>query len=138
MTAAKKFTEFTHIKSELLGGKVKLVNCDDILDERGSLTPIHFQDLGFDAHRMAIIQSFNGASRGGHAHKEGSQLLVCTSGSVTVELRHAGQQATVLLKPGDNALLISAPVWARQTYHGASPSLVLVSDVPFHPENYLD
>ena len=122
----------------LLGGKARVLACRGIADERGTLVPLHFEPLGFQARRMALISAPDGGIRGGHAHREGTQLLLCVSGSVDVTLHHQGDRARVTLEPGVNVLLIEAPVWAEQAYHGDSPRLLMLSDVDFSPDLYTD
>lgn len=122
---------------QILGGRALIISTESIKDERGSLTPLHFENLGFRAQRIAIINSKDGMTRGGHAHATGSQVLVCVSGSVEVEMRYEGSSDHVVLHPGVNALLIHSQVWARQTYRGDAPCLILMSDGAFSLDNYV-
>lgn len=124
-------------QKKLLDGKALVLSGERLADDRGSLFPLYLEEFGFRAIRLAVIHSGDGIKRGGHAHNKGSQLLVCVAGSVEVELRHKQEVERVLLKPGVNALLIHSPVWARQTYLGDSPCLVLMSDVEFNTDDYL-
>ena len=58
---------------------------------------------------FAVGQVPPGTTRGRHAHRNGSQLLMCLSGRVRVELRWDGQSADVVLVPS-RLLLIKAGV----------------------------
>src|SRR3546814_3738939 len=78
-----------------------------------------------------------GTSRGGHAHARGQQLLVCLSGEVIVELRFRGEIEQVRLARPNNALLVDAGVWARQTYLDDAVLLVLASE-PYDADSYQD
>ena len=124
--------------ADYFGGMARVMPCQAVVDERGSLTPVNFEALGFQARRLALISAHDGCRRGGHAHRQGAQLLVCVSGVVDVEMRHLGEQAMVQLRPGVNALYIASPVWACQTYRGAQPGLLVLSDFDFDPDGYCD
>lgn len=52
-------------------------------DRRGNLLPINFSQLRFTPKRIFIIDSENGM-RGGHAHKENEQILVCLNGTIKI------------------------------------------------------
>ena len=106
-------------------------------DQRGTLSAFEFARLGFMPVRSFIIAAPDGTERGGHGHRTGRQLLVCTSGRVELELSYAGETIHLTLDGPDRAVLISAPVWARQTYRGDRPVLMVLSDVPFADDVYL-
>jgi dTDP-4-dehydrorhamnose 3,5-epimerase-like enzyme len=127
---SKRFESF-------LGGKVLLIEIDAVEDARGTLSPFNFTEISFAPKQVAIINSFDGVSRGEHAHKSGKQALICVSGAVTLDLKHGSDEAQVRLEAGRNAAVIESPVWCRQIYHGKSPSLMVFSDVLYDPDNYV-
>lgn len=110
---------------------------EGVADRRGTLVPIEFATLDFAPARAFLVNANDGATRGGHAHRSGVQLLVRVSGRVDVTLRLGEDLAEVSLDEHGNALLIEAPVWSRQTYRGSAPAILVLSDSPFDPDDYL-
>ncbi|MBX9747596.1 MAG: FdtA/QdtA family cupin domain-containing protein [Hyphomonadaceae bacterium] len=108
------------------------------VDARGALTPFEFTALPFTPVRAFVVSGAPGASRGGHAHVRGQQLLVCLSGEVEVEAAFEGAAISLMLDAQANAVLIRSPVWSRQIYRGEGAQLLVFSDVPFDPESYID
>ncbi len=102
--------------NELLGGLVRVLTVDRFRDHRGVLTPLSFGDIGFSVERAFVVNAPRGAVRGGHAHRRVRQLLFRASGSIDVEVSHAGLQARITLDEDRPALLLEPGVWARQTY----------------------
>lgn len=118
-------------------GKARLYRLHGIADARGELVPLDFGALPFTPCRAFLVQAVPpGQARGGHAHARGQQLLVCVAGRVEVELRHGGRSERVELRPGTDALLLEAGVWARQAYGDGGALLVLASD-PYDPDSYV-
>ena len=119
------------------GNRVRRFRYSTFANETGSLIPFELSSLPFPISRVFIVQAVDGAVRGGHAHDSGRQLLVCLSGKIEVELRLRGIVGQVILDPVDNAVLIEAPVWARQRYYGSAPSIIVFCDRPYDPEAYI-
>ncbi|NND67013.1 MAG: FdtA/QdtA family cupin domain-containing protein [Halioglobus sp.] len=108
------------------------------MDERGKLVPIEFGALDFDPVHAFVVTGNDGAVRGGHAHRSGSQLLLRISGTIEVSMALGSDSATVQLDEVRNALLINSPVWSSQTYHGSEPAILVLSSTLFDPANYLN
>lgn len=101
-------------------------------DRRGALVPLEFDDLPFRPRRVFVVSGVPpGTIRGRHAQRRGRQLLVCSSGRVTVELRRGARVSTVTLDRPDRGLLVDAGVWAAQTYETAGAVLVVLASEPF-------
>jgi len=116
---------------------VKTYRFAPIADARGSLTPFDLAALDFSPVRLFLVDAAGGVARGGHAHRTGRQLLIRMRGEIIVETAHDGEERSFTLTESDNALLISAPVWARQTYRGADPRLLVLCDTPYDPASYV-
>lgn len=110
---------------------------EGIEDGRGVLVPIDFAALNFSPVRSFVVSGRDGIARGGHAHRHGAQLLLRLSGEIQVDLYFDGEEGTVTLGPDANAMMLCAPVWSRQTYRGESPRLLVFSDQPYDPSEYL-
>jgi dTDP-4-dehydrorhamnose 3,5-epimerase-like enzyme len=122
----------------LLDGSVRLLDLESFVDDRGVLTPITFDEFGFNAARAFVVSAPQGAVRGGHGHRHVRQLLFRASGTIEVDLRHAGSQALITLDEHRPAALLEPGVWARQTYVGAESTLIVFADGPYDPAEYVD
>jgi hypothetical protein len=122
----------------LLGGSVRLLDLESFVDDRGALTPITFDEFGFTAARAFVVRAPQGAVRGGHGHRRVRQLLLRASGTIEVDLRHAGSQALITLDEHRPAALLEAGVWAQQTYVAADSTLLVFADGPYDPAEYID
>ncbi len=118
-------------------GKARHFHMAGLVDQRGTLVPVEFDALDFTPARIFLINARDGATRGGHAHRSGVQLLLRVSGEIEVTMKLGDDTAGVRLDEHHNALLIASPVWSRQTYRGSGPSILVLSDSPFDPGDYL-
>lgn len=108
-----------------------------IRDDRGLLLPVNFQHFDFTPVHYFFVQGRAGARRGGHAHREASQVLLRIAGEISVELRFQGERASFTLDENANAIMIAAPVWSSQTYHGKDAAIMVFSDRPYDPHSYM-
>lgn len=118
-------------------GRVTVLHFEGIEDSRGVLLPIDFKALNFVPVRSFLVNGKNGVTRGGHAHRDSTQLLLRISGEIQVDFALDGEEKTITLGPDANAIILSAPVWSSQTYWGESPILMVFSDHPFDPSEYI-
>jgi dTDP-4-dehydrorhamnose 3,5-epimerase-like enzyme len=118
-------------------GLVSVVDLPSHPDDRGLLTAISFAEHGFHVARAFVVAAPDGAVRGGHGHRVTRQLIVRVSGTIRVEVRHAGRVAAATLDASTPALLIEPGVWSRQTYLGDQPSLVVFCDTEYDPDDYV-
>jgi hypothetical protein len=124
--------------TSLLAGRAALLSVTSHTDPRGKLASLDFSGLGFAAVRAFTVTAPDGAIRGGHAHRRGRQILMRVAGTIEVELRVEAAVQHVTLIEDAPALLIEPGVWARQTYRGADAALVVLSDTPYDPDDYLN
>lgn len=118
--------------------KVELVQLSERLDERGVLLPIDFSTLPFQPRRVFITHDVPaGTTRGGHAHKEESQLLIRLTGQLQVAMRYNSQLEVCLLERSDVGLLIGPGVWSEQTYLEPGTTLLVLANTPYDPASYL-
>ncbi|MGB5134026.1 MAG: FdtA/QdtA family cupin domain-containing protein [Prochlorococcaceae cyanobacterium] len=115
-----------------------LLRLPSVHSESGRLTPLELPGFSFTPIRMFLVHGLDGASRGGHAHRWGRQLLVRTAGSITLKLRMGCEEEVFELNAENNACLISAPVWSSQTYHGDQACLAVLCDSVYDPDSYVD
>ena len=120
----------------LLDGSVRIVELECFTDERGTLTPITLDDLGFSVARAFVVRAPRAAVRGGHAHRSVRQVLFRASGAIDVEVRRGGARARLTLDEEHPAVLVEAGVWAQQTYVGDDSTLIVFADGPYEPTEY--
>jgi len=122
----------------LFDGAVRTYRIAAVAEERGRLTPVDLAAIGFAPVRAFVIEAPDGETRGGHGHRSGRQLLLRISGEVEIDLALGEAHQVVRLDATDNAVLIEAPVWSRQTYRGPDARLLVFSDTPYDPNSYID
>lgn len=118
-------------------GKAVRIPMQVFSEPRGVLTTFDFHRHGFVPVRAFIVAAPSGAVRGGHGHVRGRQLLIRASGEIEVEIRHCSSNARLVLDAENPAIMIEAPVWSRQTYWGEQPTMIVLCDTPYSPEDYI-
>nr|WP_314444350.1 FdtA/QdtA family cupin domain-containing protein [uncultured Sphingomonas sp.] len=108
-------------------------------DERGSLIALEpGKEVPFDIRRAYYIFGTRaGVSRGFHAHRRLSQLLVAVAGGCRLVIDNGEDRTEVALDRPDRGLLISGLVWREM--HDFSPDCVLMvmADQPYDPSDYI-
>ena len=117
---------------------IEILNLPKIEDYRGSIAVIEKDVVPFEIKRVYYLYDVpSTAKRGGHAHKEQSELLIALSGSFDVILKDGKTTQTVTLNKPDKGLLIKTNVWRElENFSSGSVCLVVVSDV-FKEEDYI-
>ncbi|TPI33029.1 hypothetical protein FJW08_07610 [Mesorhizobium sp. B3-2-1] len=121
----------------LFGGKVAEISISVHRDARGVLTLVQFGRFGFQPRRAFVVTAPHGTTRGGHGHRTGRQLFMHVSGEIYIALRYREEVEQIVLDSTNKAVLIEAPVWSSQTYHGDNPTMIVFSDTEYDPKGYL-
>ncbi len=119
--------------------RCRIVDLPRILDPRGSLTFIEAGGhVPFDIRRVYYLYDVpGGASRGGHAHKELSQLIIAMSGSFDVILDDGLTNKRVHLNRSYYGLYICPMVWRElDNFSSGSVCLVLASNLYSESDYY--
>lgn len=114
----------------------KIVNLPKIQDPRGNLTFIEGGNhVPFDIKRVYYLYDVpGGAERGGHAHKELSQLIVAMSGSFDVLLDDGTQKVKFHLNRSYNGLYVCPMIW-RELDNFSSGSVCMVLASKYYDES---
>ena len=117
---------------------IEILNLPKVEDYRGNIAIIEKDVVPFDIKRVYYLYDVpSTAKRGGHAHKDQSELLIALSGSFDVILKDEKTEQTVTLNKPDKGLLIKTNVWRElENFSSGSVCLVVVSDV-FKEEDYI-
>jgi uncharacterized RmlC-like cupin family protein len=100
------------------------------MDPRGNLTFIEGGvQIPFDIQRVYYLYDVpGGAERGGHAHKNLSQLLIAMSGSFDVLLDDGINKTSIHLNRSYNGLYICPMIWREiNNFSSGSVCMVLAS-----------
>ncbi len=78
-----------------------------------------------------------GSARGNHAHRSCSQLLVCLSGSLQVELLDGVSESRCRLEPDGMGLLIPPLIWNRVNFVAPQSVLLVLCNLTFAQDEYI-
>ena len=108
-------------------------------DRKGNLTVVqNGLTVPFDVKRVYYLYDVpGGESRGSHAHRELSQLIVAASGSFRVVLDDGSVKRSFILNRPYQGLLVKPGIW-RDLDDSSSGAvcMVLASEV-YQPEDYI-
>ena len=110
----------------------RIIDLRKIHDMRGNLTPIEGgADIPFDIKRIYYLYDVpSGESRGAHAHKELSQLIIAASGSFTVTLDDGKCKRSFFLNRPYQGLYVKPGMWRTlEDFSSGAVCMVLASDV---------
>lgn len=99
-------------------------------DRKGNISVVeNNKDIPFEVRRTYYLYDVpGGESRGAHAHKELSQLIVAASGSFTVTLDDGNVKRTFLLNRPYQGLYVVPGIWRTlDDFSSGSVCLVLAS-----------
>lgn len=99
-------------------------------DRKGNITVVeNNKDIPFEVRRSYYLYDVpGGESRGAHAHKELSQLIIAASGSFTVTLDDGNVKRTFLLNRPYQGLYVVPGIWRTlDDFSSGAVCLVLAS-----------
>lgn len=109
----------------------RLVELPKISDPRGNLTFIEGNNhIPFDIQRVYYLYDVpGGAERGGHAHKQLSQLIIAMSGSFDVILDDGVEKKRFHLNRSYQGLYVCPMIWRElDNFSSGSVCMVLASN----------
>jgi len=112
-------------------------NFKNYTDERGCLLPIELDLIPFLVKRVFIINDVpKNVLRGGHAHYNTKQYLLCVSGSVEVILDNGQEKIFEILKKGQG-LLIENLIWDSQKFIEDNTVLIVFCSTNYDEKDYI-
>lgn len=120
-------------------GRVTRVQLDVRGDDRGCLVAIEADRSLFPIQRVYFIyDTAKGVVRGKHAHIELRQLLICTSGSCTIDTESGdGTRQAYVLDDPSQALLIEGLVWREMRDFERGAVLLVLADDHYDERDYV-
>ena len=119
----------------------RIIELPKIADPRGNLTFIEGNSqIPFDIKRVYYLYDVpGGAERGGHAHKELSQLIIAMSGSFDVILDDGENKKRVHLNRSYQGLYVCPMIWRElDNFSSGSVCLVLASNLYSEDDYFRD
>ena len=119
----------------------RIIELPKIADPRGNLTFIEGDyHVPFDIRRVYYLYDVpGGAERGGHAHKELSQLIVAMSGSFDVLLDDGREKRRFHLNRSYYGLYVCPMIWRElDNFSSGSVCMVLASNRYDEADYYRD
>jgi dTDP-4-dehydrorhamnose 3,5-epimerase-like enzyme len=112
--------------------KCHIVDLPKIADSRGNLTFIEGQrHVPFDIRRVYYLYDVpGGAERGGHAHKQLSQLIVAVAGSFDIVINDGSKEKRIHLNRSYKGLYICPMIWRElDNFSSGAVCMVLASNL---------
>lgn len=119
----------------------KIIDLPKITDPRGNLSFIESgRHIPFDIKRVYYLYDVpGGAERGGHAHKELSQLIIAMSGSFDVILDDGQEKKRFHLNRSYSGLYVCPMMWRElDNFSSGSVCMVLASNHYDEADYYRD
>ena len=118
---------------------VKLIELPYHKENNGDLVAVEGESnvIPFSIKRIFNVRAQKGNIRGRHAHRQCSQLLICTNGSIEVKCDDGNTNELYVLDKPNFGLLIAPGVWAEQRYMEDNTILTVLCDRPFEEVDYL-
>ena len=118
---------------------IRLINFDYCKETDGDLVVVegHSDNVPFSIARIFNVRADKGSTRGRHAHRECTQLLICTNGTVEVTCDDGKQTSTYILDEANHGLLIEPGIWAEQKYIKENTVLTVLCDFLYDEGDYI-
>ena len=119
--------------------KARLIELPKICDPRGNLS---FAEGGrhvpFSIRRVFFIYDVpGGETRGGHAHRECSIVLLALTGSFEVRLTDGSDERLYRLNRANKGLLIPPGVWDTMEDFTTGTVALALASLPYEEEDYI-
>ena len=117
---------------------IQIIDIPKIENDKGNIAVIENDAIPFEIKRVYYLFDIpSSAKRGGHAHKNLTQVVIALSGSFDVVLKDGNNSKIITLNKPDKGLLITKNTWRElENFSSGSVCLVLASDV-FKEEDYI-
>ena len=108
-------------------------------DERGELTVItNAIPESFQIERVYLVKGTKvNKSRGGHAHRQVSQIIFLSSGKMTVKLESASTSGEYTLYDTSRGIYLPPLVWSEIIPLEDDTSYVVLADGPYDRNEYI-
>jgi dTDP-4-dehydrorhamnose 3,5-epimerase-like enzyme len=113
------------------------VTYEALKDCRGDLTPIEFSGVPFIPKRVFVVKNVpKNVTRGGHAHFETMQVVICIQGEIEVVLDDGTSKRREVLTEGQSCFIDSL-VWDEQVFLTGNDILLVLCSTSYDKEDYI-
>lgn len=106
-------------------------------DERGVLVPINFSELPFIPKRIFYIYNIpKNTWRGGHAHYNTRQILICLQGKIRVKLEKSDSCNEFILEKNEWCLIENL-VWDSQEFLTDDSVAIVLCSTEYDKKDYI-
>jgi len=95
------------------------------------------KEIPFNMKNVFLINGEKNFTRGNHAHKKASQLLICISGKIEVTCQTSNKKKIYILKNSGKGLFIPVGIWSHHKYILKSSRLLVLSDKNYSESDYI-
>jgi dTDP-4-dehydrorhamnose 3,5-epimerase-like enzyme len=114
-----------------------IINFPNFEDERGNLLPIEFENLNFIPKRVFFINNVpKNCERGGHAHFETKQFIICLKGEIEVILDDGHNESQFVLKKNQGGLIPNL-IWDKQKFLEEDSELLVLCSTSYDVNDYI-
>lgn len=116
-----------------------VITFDTMGDHKGSLIAIEGnKNIPFHIQRMFyIFGTLGDAVRGCHANRRSRFILIAVKGSCNVLVRSKTRATSIQLDHPTKGLFLDRMVWKEMTQFSEDSVLLVVSDAPYDPDEYV-
>ncbi len=110
-----------------------------VKEGRGTLNALSFDGMPFEPQRIFYVTDVPaGETRGGHAHKECKQYLICIKGKIKINVHGVLDSFyhEVLLSAGES-FFIDNMWWSKQQYMTGDDILLVLCSLDYDKDDYL-
>lgn len=116
-----------------------LIDLPRITQTRGSITPVEGnRTIPFDIARVFYLYDISGgANRGGHAHRELQQVIVCVMGAFDFIVDDGIERRRIYLHREHQGLYVPTMVWGELTNFSSGAICLVLASLPYNEEEYI-
>ena len=121
-----------HFLARAIGSKVKV-------DDRGRLTATEFLDLPFMPQRLFTLDRVAAnRARGGHAHRDCSQIICASAGTVRCALDDGETAYQIVLQDPSTAIFVPPGVWVLLFGFADNAVVTVLASHPYSSADYIN
>jgi len=116
-----------------------LIDLAPITRPEGTITPVEqMADVPFQISRVYYLYDVpGGACRGGHAHKQLQQFIVCLMGSFDLILNDGRRRKTLSLNRAYYGVYIPSMIWRELVNFSSGGICVVLASLPYDEQEYI-
>lgn len=112
----------------------------EFVDERGTLVPFELDEsFPIPVKRVYLVTGNEGALRGGHAHKEESEVFLASSGKILARIHDGQKSQEILLDSRTKGLVVHPGCWHEFVSFSPDAVMLCFSSTHYFPgeQNYV-